>query len=120
MYYQRISTPEWHVTMRAADVKGPLVPYPIQVHVHLSAAGLDENMYMISPQESHKLIGLLEDKFASRVLISQQDPYADDLMKLKRIKAADPLRQRCLRCRIGLPYLPCCGRLAWGKTVEPG
>jgi len=67
-----------------------LVGRTLQVELDFYSEVLDENGLCLPEAAFGELEDMVRAIFADRLLISQQDPYADHLIKLKRIAVADP------------------------------
>lgn len=89
-FYHRYRSPDMSVFMRRAP-GGFLKGYTIQIELDLMRQTLTEEQAVIPKDARDRLGELVKNYFDGKLLIDQDDPYADDLMKLKRIKAADPV-----------------------------
>lgn len=89
-FYHRYRSPIMHAVTRKTE-GGVLVGRAVEVEVDFACETLDARG-MIVPEEA---LGRLDDDmralFDGKLLIDNSDPHADDLVKLKRLGAADPV-----------------------------
>jgi hypothetical protein len=89
-FYHRHKTPAMRTTTRDKE-SGVLVGQAIEVSLDFVCSILNDKGAIV-PAEA---LGRLDDKllalFDDKLLIDNNDPHADSLMKLKRIQAASPV-----------------------------
>lgn len=90
-FFHRYRSPRMPVVLRQHGETGILVAREIEVEIDFACEAVDARG-MIVPEEA---LGRLDDEmrglFEGKLLIDNDDPHADDLMKLKRIGAAEPV-----------------------------
>ena len=70
---------------------GVLVGREVVVQIDFTSETLDDRGLIVPEEAIGRLEDGVRDLFDGKLLIDNSDPYADDLVKLKRIRAADPV-----------------------------
>jgi hypothetical protein len=89
-FYHRYRSPRMSAVLRSPET-GNLVGREIEVEIDLVSDVIDARGLLVPEEALGRLDGAMRDLFDGKLLIDNQDPHADDLMKLKRIRAADPV-----------------------------
>lgn len=89
-FFHRYRSPRMSAVVRNAP-GGVLVGRTIEVEIDFTAEVLDDRGLIVPKDALGRLDDAMRDLFEGKLLIDNSDPYADDLVKLKRIKAADPV-----------------------------
>ena len=87
MFFHRYNSGPMHSISRGPS--GPLTAAPIEVSIEFSAAALDDQGRVLPSTDA--IDSGVRSLFEGKLLIDNSDPYADDLIKLKRIRAAEPV-----------------------------
>jgi hypothetical protein len=96
MFYEQYHSPEFNVVIRRGPLE-PLVGRVLSVSVDFYAEAPPDLSLPISPGgllprgEVEALDAMLSDLFEEKLLIDNEDPYADTLVKLKRQGLCDPV-----------------------------
>ena len=89
MFYQRYKSAPMSAIVRKSG--GLLLGRTIEVEVDFGCELLDERGLLLPDHELAVIDERMCSMFDGKLMIDNQDPHADELMKLKRIKAADPV-----------------------------
>lgn len=89
-FFSRFRSRDYSVVTRKTP-GGVLVARRLRAEIDFTAEVLDETGLLVPEDALGRLEDLTADLFHDKLLIDQNDPHADDIMKLKRIKAADPV-----------------------------
>lgn len=88
-FYYRYRSDELRGILRDED--GPLRGVSIRVEIDFVSEELDRAGQLVPEKAIAALDARMHDLFDGALMISQQDPHADDLVKLKRLKLARPV-----------------------------
>ena len=91
MFYQRYKSAPMPAIVRTHGTSGVLVARMVEVDIDLSCDVLTAEGTLLSRKALLDIDSKIRALFDEKVLIDNNDPHADDLMKLKRIGAADPV-----------------------------
>ena len=89
-FYHRYKSAPMSAVVRATE-GGVLVGREIVVQIDFTSETLDERGLLVPDEALGRLDDAMRDLFDGKLLIDNNDPHADDLVKLKRIKAAQPV-----------------------------
>jgi hypothetical protein len=89
-FFHRYRSPKMPVVVRRHGQSGVLVGRMIEVEIDFRCDTLGENGLLVPEQSLADLDAMLHDLFADKLLVDNQDPHADDMVKLKRTGLADP------------------------------
>lgn len=89
-FYFRYRSPSMHAVLRETE-RGVLVGRSVEVEVDFACETLDPRGMIVPGEALARLDNAMRALFDGKLLIDNADPHADDLVKLKRIGAADPV-----------------------------
>lgn len=88
MFYVKYQSEKLRAVRREGKQAGPLVGIDIQIEAEFCSRTTD----LLIPSEAHaELDALMRELFDGTLMIDNEDPLADDLVKLKRIQCAKPV-----------------------------
>jgi len=91
MLYHRYRSPRMSAVMRRDGPRSVLVGREVEIEIDFEAEVMDERGLIVPEEALGRLDDMMRDLFDGKILIDNEDPHADDLVKLKRIGAADPV-----------------------------
>jgi hypothetical protein len=89
-FYQRYRSQVLPVVIRQTE-GGVLVGRGLEIEVDFMCETLSPHGVIVPEDALARLDHAMRELFNDKLLIDNSDPYADDLVKLKRIGAADPV-----------------------------
>ena len=90
-FYQRYKSPPMPAVIRAEGTSGILVGRMIEVDIDLVSELLNTEGMLLHRKALADIDLKVRELFDGKLMIDNSDPHADDIMKLKRIGAADPV-----------------------------
>jgi hypothetical protein len=91
MFYQRYKSAPMPAVVRVHGTSGVLAARMVEVDIDLACEVLTAEGTILHGKALSDLDNKMRALFEGKLLIDNNDPHADDIMKLKRIGAADPV-----------------------------
>ena len=90
-FFHRYRSPTMRGVVREHGTSGVLVGREIEIEIDFMSELLDERGLIVPEDALGRLDDAMRDLFDGKLMIDNNDPHADDMVKLKRIGLADPV-----------------------------